>query len=185
MTRAKLWPSVPFLCALIAVPAEAQIDLYPPTVKPAAWERFALRAVNQTDTAFVAVRLTVPEAVMVLGIEPLAGWEARLIPSGESTPQAIEWTGGELVRGEFLEFAFFGRIPGDARRQPLVFPVHLTRATGSVVEWDRGGSGAAPTVRIIGTTSVTAWASLALAGVATGLAALALAMALAKRREAG
>jgi uncharacterized protein YcnI len=181
----KLWPSVPFFCALIALPADAQIDLYPPTVKPAAWERFALRAINQTDTAFVGVRLFVPEAVMVLGLQPLTGWEARLIPSGEGTPQAIEWNGGELAKGEFLEFAFFGRLPSDVRRQQLVFPVHLTRATGSVVEWDRGGSGAAPTVRIIGTTTVTGWASLALAGVATGLAALALALALSKRRGAG
>ncbi len=185
MIPSKLWRSVPFFCALFALPAEAQIDLYPPTVKPAAWERFALRAINQTDTAFVAVRLTVPEAIMVLGVEPVAGWEARLIPSGEGTPPAIEWTGGELVRGEFLEFAFFGRLPGDVRRQPLVFPVHMTRANGSVVEWGRGGSGAAPTVRIVGTTTVTGWASLALAGVATGLAALAIALALAKRRGTG
>jgi hypothetical protein len=127
----------------------------------------------------------VPEAVMVLGIEPMTGWESRLVPGSDTTPPAIEWTGGELLRGEFLEFAFFGRLPGDVRRQPLVFPVHLTRASGSVVEWDRGGSGAAPVVRIVGTTTVTGWASLALAGVATGLAALALALAMAKRRNQG
>ncbi len=183
MTRAKLWPSVPFLCALIAVPAEAQIDLYPPTVKPAAWERFALRAVNQTDTAFVAVRLAVPEAIMVLGVEPLPGWEVRLIAGSDTTPQIIEWSGGELLKGEFLEFAFFGRLPGDARRRELVFPVHLTRASGSVVAWDRGSSGGeAPTVQIVGTTSVTGWAALALAGVAVGVSALALALAVSRRR---
>jgi len=171
------------LSLLLATAAQAQVDLHPSTVKPAAWERFVLRAINQTDTAFVAVRLTVPEVIMVLGVQPLPGWEFRLIAGSDTTPQIIEWSGGELLRGEFLEFAFFGRLPGDARRRELVFPVHLTRASGSVVAWDRrSGGGAAPTVRILGTTSVTAWGSLALAGVAVGLSVLALALAAGKRR---
>lgn len=172
------------LSLLLATAAQAQVDLYPPTVKPAAWERFALRAINQTDTAFVAVRLTVPEAIMVLGVEPLPGWEFRLIAGSDTTPQIIEWSGGELPRGEFLEFAFFGRLPADARRRELVFPVHLTRASGSVVAWDRrSGGGEAPTVRILGTTTVTAWGSLALAGVAVGLSVLALALAVGRRAK--
>ncbi len=173
------------LSLLLATAAQAQVDLHPSTVKPAAWERFALRAINQTDTAFVAVRLTVPEAIMILGVEPLPGWEFRLIAGSDTTPQIIEWSGGELLRGEFLEFAFFGRRPGDARRRELVFPVHLTRASGSVVAWDRrSGGGEAPTVRILGTTTVTGWAALALAGVAVGVSALALALAV-SRRPAG
>ena len=172
------------LSLLLATAAQAQVDLHPSTIKPAAWERFALRAINQTDTAFVAVRLTVPEVIMILGVEPLPGWEFRLIAGSDTTPQIIEWSGGELLRGEFLEFAFFGRLPADARRRELVFPVHLTRATGSVVAWGdrRSGGGAAPTVRILGTTSVTAWGSLALAGVAVGLSVLAIALAVGKRR---
>jgi len=170
------------LFAAFSTPARAQVDLHPATVKPAAWERFALRTINQTDTAFVAVRLAVPEALMVLGIEPLDGWQVTHAAASDTTPQIIEWSGGELLRGEYLEFAFFGRLTADSRKQELVFPVHLLRATGTEVVWDRrSGDGAAPTVQIVGTTGVTSWAALALAGVAVGIAALALALAVSKR----
>ncbi len=174
------------LLASFSTSAHAQIDLHPATVKPAAWERFALRAINQTDTAFVGVRLAVPEAVMVLGIEPLDGWEVTHAPASDTTPQIIEWSGGELLRGEFLEFAFFARLTADSRKQELVFPVRLVRATGTEVVWDRvSGDGAAPTVQIVGTTTVTTWAALALAGVAVGIAVLALALAASNRRAGG
>ncbi len=170
------------LFAVFSTSARAQVDLHPATVKPAAWERFALRAINQTDTAFVGVRLAVPEALMVLGIEPLDGWEVTHALASDTTPQIIEWSGGELLRGEFLEFAFFGRLPADSRKQDLVFPVHLVRATGTEVVFDRAsGDGAAPTVQIVGTTTVTGWAGLALSGVAVGISALALAFAVSRR----
>ena len=119
---------------------------------------------------------------MVLGIEALNGWEVTHVLASDTNPQVIEWSGGELLRGEFLEFAFFGRLPADSRKQDLVFPVHLTRATGTEVVFDRAsGDGAAPTVQIVGTTAVTGWAALALAGVAVGIAALALALAVSRR----
>ena len=164
---------------------DAQVDIDPATVKPAAWERFVLRVVNQKDTAFTRVRLTVPEVVMILGVEPLPGWTFTLIAASDTNPQSIEWSGGSHLRGEFREYAFFGRIPADARRRELVFPVELTRANGSVVEWNRRSeTGAPPTVQIVGTTGITAWASLALAGVAVGIAILALALAMSRKREA-
>ncbi len=164
---------------------EAQVDLDPATVKPAAWERFALRVVNQTDTAFTRVRLTVPEAVMVLGVEPLPGWTFQLVAASDTTPQFIEWAEGNLWRGEYREFAFFGRIPSDVARRELVFPVQLTRASGSLVEWNhRSDTGTPPTVQIVGTTGVTAWGAVGLAGDAVGIAALALALAVSRKREA-
>ena len=79
-----------------------------------------------------------------------------------------------------------GRIQGDAKRRELVFPVALTRASGSVVEWNRRReTGAPPTVQIVGTTAITAWASLALAGVAAAIAILALALAVSRRQAGG
>ncbi len=165
---------------------QAQVDIDPATVKPAAWERFALRVVNQTDTAFTRVRLTVPEAVMILGVEPLPGWTFTLIAASDTSPQSIEWSEGSHLRGEYREYAFFGRIPADAKRRELVFPVALTRASGSVVEWNRRReTGAPPTVQIVGTTGITPWASMALAGVAVGIAILALALAVWRRRADG
>ncbi len=165
---------------------DAQVDIDPTTVKPAAWERFALRVVNQTDTAFTLVRLTVPEAVMILGVEPLPGWTFTLIAASDTSPQSIEWSEGRHLRGEYREYAFFGRIPADARQRELVFPVALTRASGSVVEWNRRReTGAPPTVQIVGTTGISPWASMALAGGAAGIAILALALAAAGRRAGG
>ena len=162
----------------------AQVDLDPPTIKPAAWERFALRVVNQTDTAFTRVRLTVPEAVMVLGVEPVPGWTFQLVAASDTTPQFIEWAEGNLWRGEYREFAFFGRIPSDVARRELVFPVRLTRANGSLVEWNHlSDTGAPPTIQIVGTTGVTVWGAVGLAGVAVGIATLALAMAVWRKRE--
>jgi uncharacterized protein YcnI len=172
------------LCGAPATGATAQVAIHPTSIKPTAWERFALRAINQTDTAFVHVRLAVPEALMILGIEPMAGWEFALTPSTDSTPQVIEWSGGELLRGEFLEFAFFGRLPGDARERDLIFPVRLTRAGGTEIVWDpRSDTGIPPTVRIVGTTAITGWGSIALASVAVGIAVIALALTVGKRRE--
>ena len=176
-----------FVLALTATSVgrlEAQVDLDPPTVKPAAWERFALRVVNQTDTAFTRVRLMVPEALMVLGVEPIAGWTFEVVATTDTSPQYIEWSGGDHVRGEYREYAFFGRLPPDARRNELVFPVQLTRSNGSVVEWNRRGDpGRAPTVQIVGTTGVTAWGAVGLAGVAVGIAVIALALAVAGRKS--
>ncbi len=164
---------------------EAQVDIDPTAVKPAAWERFALRVVNQTDTAFTRVRLTVPEVVMILGVEPLPGWTFTLIAASDTSPQSIEWSEGTHLRGEYREYAFFGRIPADARRRELVFPVALTRASGSVVEWNRRReTGAPPTVQIVGTTGISPWASMALAGGAAGIAILALTLAVSRKREA-
>ncbi len=112
------------------------------------------------------------------------GWDFVLTPSTDSTPQLIEWSGGTLLRGEFREFAFYGRLPGDARQHDLVFPVRLTRANGSVVIWGpRSDTGIPPTVRIIGTTAITGWGSLALASVAVGIAVIALALTVSRRRE--
>ena len=172
------------LCAALVPGATAQVAIHPTSIKPTAWERFALRAINQTDTAFVHVHLAVPEALMILGIEPMAGWEFELTLSTDSTPQVIEWSGGELHRGEFLEFAFYGRLPGDARERDLIFPVRLTRANGSEIVWNpRSDTGIPPTVRIIGTTTITGWGSIALASVAVGIAVIALALTVSRPRE--
>ena len=169
------WPTV----------TTAQVDLHPSTIKPASWERFALRVANQTDTAYTTVRLTVPEAIMVLGVQPMTEWTSRLEASTDSTPQSIEWTGGSVMRGDFMEFVFLGRLPPDVRRNSLIFPVQIVRASGSLVEWNRrSDTGIPPTVQIVGTTSVTAWGSMALAGIAVGIAVIALALVIAGRRNA-
>ncbi len=164
-------------------PLPAQVALDPASVTPAAWERFTLRVVNQTDTPTVAVRITLPEAIQVLGVAAPPGFTARIEPATDSSAPVVEWSGGRVDRGAFYEFTFLGRVAPDARPgAELVFPVRLTRASGSTIEWARGGAGRPPTVSIQGTTAVSAAGAFALAGAATGLAILALVLALVRRR---
>jgi uncharacterized protein YcnI len=172
------------LCAVLlaslasAAPGEAQVAIHPTAVAPASWERFGLRVVSQADSPVVSVRLLVPDALSVLGVDAPPGWTARHAAATDSTPQAIVWTGARVERGQFREFTFLGRLAADARRRELVFPVHLTRADGSTLEWSRDGAGAPLVVLIQGTTRLSPWGALAAAGAAIGLASLALVLAL-------
>jgi uncharacterized protein YcnI len=166
-----------------SAPLASQVMLVPPSVTPASWERFALRVANQSDTPTVVVRLRVPPAVQILGVAAPAGWSARLLPAGDTSAAGIEWSGGRLGRGEFEEFAFLGRVAGDARPgAELIFPVEIMRAGGSTVTWSREGKGRPPTVAIRGATTISAAGAFALAGAALGLAILALAVASLRKR---
>jgi hypothetical protein len=121
--------------------------------------------------------------VAVLGVEPLEGWEFTIIPATDSTPQAVEWSGDSLLAGEFREFAFLARLAEDARRRELVFPVRVTKANGSIVEWTHGrGAGPPPVVNVVGGAAITVWGAVGLAGGAVGIAILALALSIAAQR---
>jgi uncharacterized protein YcnI len=167
---------------LSALPARAQVAIDPMTTTPAAWERFGLRIINQTDTPTVMVRVEVPSAAMVLGVERKAGWTFETSQLPDSGPTVITWRGGSVERGEFGDFPFLARLKADARQQDLVFPVRIERANGSVVEW-RGRQGqdyAAPRVQVAGTVRVSPTGSLMLASLAMGLAIVALIVAIAR-----
>ncbi len=162
----------------------AQVVLDPPSVTPAAFERFAFRVANQSDTPTVAVRVTVPEAIQVLGVGAPPGWTAQLRPASDTAAPVIEWSGGQVAPGAFYEFTFLGRVAADARPgSELIFPVRLTRAGGSTVDWAWGGAGRPPTVAIRGTAIVSPAGAFALAGAAVGLSILALVLALVRRRS--
>ena len=164
------------------LPAQVVVD--PGSATPAAFERFALRVVNQSDTATVAVRVTVPEAIQVLGVNAPAGWTARLTPATDSAAPVIEWSGGELLRDGFTEFTFLGRVAADAKPgSELIFPVRLTRANGATADWAWGGDARPPSVAIVGVTNISPAGAFALAGAAIGLSILALVLALTRRRS--
>ncbi len=172
------------LCCLTA-PIAAQVSIHPSTTTPAAWERFAVRVINRSDTATVSVRVDVPEAITILGVEPLPGWTFELTAATDTTPQSLAWSGGQVGRGEFREFVFLGRLKGDARRTTLVFPVRLVRPDSSTIDWTgRSGAGrTAPRVMVVGQAWISTRGAVALAGAAMGVAVLAVALALAKRRR--
>ena len=171
-------------CAtLVAAPiVSAQVTISPRAATPADLVRFAVQVANPTDTAVVAVRVDVPEALAILGVDAPAGWTRRFVAATDSTPQTIEWSGGQLGRREFEEFAFFARLGANARRTTLVLPVRIGRADGSAREWRQGGYGQAPEVEIRGVVGITAGGAFTLAAAALGLAALGVALALRRPR---
>jgi len=166
---------------LAAAPAAAQVSIAPDAVEPGTVVRLALRVVTASDAPTVAVRVAVPEALVVLGLDAPPGWRATWTDATGTAPRAIEWTGGPLARAEFREFAFLVRIPADVRRGTLVFPATLRAADGTERAWGAAGVAPAPTVEIRGRALVTPGAAFALAGAAVGLAALALGLAVSRR----
>ena len=155
-----------------------QVSVSPAAVTPAGLERLAVRVANPSDTPIVAVRVEVPEALTILGVDAPPGWTARLFAATDSSAPAIEWSGGTLAQREFHEFAFFARLGATVRPNALVLPVAIRRADGTVHQWRPGGFGAAPTVEIHGTVAVTPGGAFTLAAAAIGLAALGIALAL-------
>lgn len=164
--------------------AAAQVSVSPPAIRPAAWERIALRVVNQTESPIVEIRWTVPEAIQVLGVDAPDGWIFWIDRATDSTAQQVGFSGGGVDRWELEEFSLMGRLVADSRQDELVFPVTVLRADGSETVWARtsGAQGLPPVMNVAGTTEVSTWAVFAAAGGAFGLAVLALAVSLAKRR---
>lgn len=160
----------------------AQVSISPRTVEPADIVRFAIQVANPSDTAVVTVRVEVPEVLAMLGVDAPVGWTRRQIAATDTTPQAIEWSGGQLGRREFQEFAFFARLGANVRRTTLFFPVRIGRADGTTRDWRPGGYGQAPEVEIRGTVGITPGAAFTLAAAALGLAALGVALALRRPR---
>ncbi|GBD31379.1 MAG: hypothetical protein KatS3mg081_1088 [Gemmatimonadales bacterium] len=176
---AALGAAVPAICL-------AQVAIHPLITSPGSWERFAIRVANRWETAITGVSVRVPDAVTILGVEPLPGWTFTVQEGSETSPASITWQGGAVARGEFLEFSFLGRVAGDARRTDLVFPVTLVQSDGRALEWSSppGQERPAPRVRIVGTTQLSPWGALALAGAAFVTAVLALILVLSRRRAA-
>lgn len=177
-------PVAALALSALALPLEAQVALDPPRLIPATWERISVRVFNQSDTAWVAVRVEIPDVIGILGVEAPNGWAAETIAATSTTPQAIEWTGGRVEGGGFEEFAFLGRLQADVRQKVLHFPVRLTRDGGAEVNWRRGGEGPELYLAIAGSTQISSWAAFALAGAAFGLAALAVILSLRRERPA-
>jgi uncharacterized protein YcnI len=161
----------------------AQVSLAPASIQPASVERLGLRVANPDPSPVVRVRLDVPAVFTVLGVDAPPGWTWRLTPATDTAATVIEWSGDSLAVGAFREFALLARLGADARQLTLVFPVEVSHADGRTVAWNRAGDAPPLTMDISGSTTVSASGAVALAGGALGIAALALVMALHRRKS--
>lgn len=174
------WLVTVLLVATPVAQVAAQVAISPGTMRPGHWERIALQVANTGDLATVQVAVRVPDAVTIIGLDAPAGWTVERMAPTDTSSQQIVWS-GELEPGSFREFALLGRLAADVRRRELVFPVGIIKSDGSVIAWVRGGDAPPPMILIRGTTVITGWGAIALAGAAFGTAVLALGFALARR----
>ncbi|MGH7521218.1 MAG: hypothetical protein ACREMI_08050 [Gemmatimonadales bacterium] len=162
-----------------------QVVVRPPAVTPAQAERLTVDVFNRDDSAIVAVRVTVPEVLDVLGIDAPPGWSATRVAGTDSSAPAIEWSvpnsATGIRRGELRQLAFLVLLKPDARQNTLVVPVVVRHAGGMVRAWRLGGDGPPPLIAIRGSVGVSPRGSFALAAGALGLAVLALGFALRRR----
>jgi uncharacterized protein YcnI len=149
--------------------------MQPASVIAGSVSRFALQVANLRDVSITQVRVQLPPALTILGVDAPAGWTARSLPATDTSPLAVEWTGA-LAPHELREFAVLARLTATAAQHELVFPVELRGADGGTTAWGGSGAAPAPMVQIAGGLGVTAGGAFALAAGAFGVALLAIAL---------
>ena len=161
----------------------AQVVVQPSAVTPAQAQRITFDVFNRDDSAIVAVRVTVPEILDVLGVDAPPGWTAARVAATDSSAPAIEWstTAAGIPRGGLRQLAFLVLLKPDARQNTLVVPVVVRHAGGAVRAWRPGGDGPPPMIAISGSVGVSARGAFTMAAGALGLAVLALGFALRRR----
>jgi uncharacterized protein YcnI len=176
------FPSILATTALCTRALTAQVVMQPNAVTAGTIARYALQVANLREVAIAQIRVQVPPALTLLGVDAPAGWTARSVPATDTSPLAIEWTGGALAPHQLREFAFLARLTATAAQHELVFPVELRGADGRTTDWAGSGAAPAPVVQIAGGLGVTAGGAFALAAGAFGVALLAIALSM--RRSA-
>jgi uncharacterized protein YcnI len=184
--------------------ASAHVTVNPNEVPADSFSRFAIRVPNETeDTDTTKITVQLPASVSFVSFQPKPGWKrtatmvklAKPITNdeGETVTERIAtvtWEGGQIAPGEFDEFGLSAKVP--AAQGKLVFPAVQTFSNGDVVRWigDPDSDTPAPRVTVTpraGEASASAPTTssddsgrdgltlgLAIAGLAAGLAALAI-----------
>lgn len=160
----------------------AQVVIQPTTVTAGAITRYAVQVANLRDVAIAHVRVELPPALTVLGVDAPTGWTSRFVPATDTSPQAIEWSGAALAPHDLHEYAFLARLTGAAQQHLLVFPVRLRGTDGRSTDWQGAGPAPAPVVQIEGGVGVTSGGAFALAAGAFGIALLAIGLAVKRPR---
>lgn len=135
--------------------ASAHVTVWPRETAPGAFERYTVRVPTEKEIPTVALRVTIPEGLRVVSVQPKPGWTYELEKDASGNIIGISWSGGSIGPSEFDEFAFVAANP----REPgeLVFAADQTYSDGSVVSWDGPADADTP-------------ASIVTIGVSTGAA---------------
>ena len=163
---------------------------------------------NASTTKLV---MQLPKGLVFVSFEPKPGWRRTVTTEKLDPPLTVEdetvtervatvtWEGGQIAPGEFDEFGMSAKMPDGAGRT-LIFPAVQTYSNGEVVRWIAPQTADEPAPHVTleaATAEAQATAAtdssseddgrdgltlgLAIAGLAVGLIALAVAL-LARRR---
>jgi uncharacterized protein YcnI len=186
-----------FLSLGFAGLASAHVTVQPTEVPAGSYQVFTVRVPTEKEIATTSVKLAIPDGVSVSRIEPKPEWTYEIEKNADNKFVSVTWkaTGKGLGATEFGDFRVQGKVADDAKE--LVWKAYQTYSDGEVVEWtgapdaDKPASVTAVTAAVgdgHGTTSAASGAaemngsrdtltlSLAIAGLAAGVLALAISL---------
>lgn len=111
-----------------ALPALGHVTVRTDNNQTLGYALYMVRVPNESETAStVKVEVQIPESLAASRYEPRPGWKLSLADG------VLTIEGGPLAPGEFTEFRFQARNPGQPG--PLTFKTIQTYDDGQVVTW--------------------------------------------------
>lgn len=113
--------------------ASAHVGVLPDEVPANSNQAFTVRVPNERTEPTVKVRVELPGGLVVSRFQPKPGWAREVERDEQQRIIAVTWSGGQIGDGEYDEFAFIARTPGEVGT--LAFKSYQTYQSGETVEW--------------------------------------------------
>lgn len=119
---------------LLPASASAHVTVLPERPKLNAQQEFIVRVPNERKVATTKILAIFPKDLVAGQVAAIPGWKAVGILFGDvRAPQrGVEWSGGRIEPGEYMDFRFLAR-PRKAGQ--AVFRVDQTYADGKTQRW--------------------------------------------------
>jgi uncharacterized protein YcnI len=122
------------ILALGNISASAHVTVKPATVKPAAYETFAISVPNEKESPMVKIKLIVPKELESVRPTQKTGWTVNITKEADKITE-IEWSGGKVLKDLRDDFGFSAKTP--AVDSKINWKAYQTFEDGNVVSWDQ------------------------------------------------
>jgi uncharacterized protein YcnI len=113
--------------------ASAHVTVYPKQFTANSYENFVLRVPSEKEIPTTKVRVEIPSSFTVSRVKPMPGWTYTFTKDASGKVTAIEWSGGEILATEYMEFGMSGKAPAEPGK--VSWKSYQTYKDGTVVEW--------------------------------------------------
>lgn len=116
-----------------AAPAQAHVDVLPPTVTAGTATELIVRVPTERDVPTTRVEVDVPDEVTVYSLgEPPGDWRVTATTGPDGRIARVTWSGGTVAPGRHHDFTMLGTpfTPGEA-----TWTTRQTYADGQVKPW--------------------------------------------------